>query len=240
MRLLFILTFLLPSSLVYSCSCYGSKAFCENIRPEVSQVVLVKKIRDVGHGMEVKVLDSFASDIEDDEILVWGDTGILCRMYTSNFENGERYVLNVHRLKEEWTATTDEKEGDFAISVCGTHALVVNGFNVEGHITDTENVESMSLTKFGRDIVNSACARALKVSVSPNPFWDEIRIQSNDDFNEIELYDIRGQYVYYEKLNSAQSSHILKLDQLDLAVGVYVLKLYATHERSVSIKLIKY
>jgi len=239
MRIILLLAFLLSYTLAYSCSCSGSRAFCANIKAEYSNIVLIKKIRDIAHGMEVEVIDSYASGIEDDKIIIWGDTGILCRMYTSSFEIGKTYILNIYRLEEDRLATVHEKEGDFVISFCGTHALLVNGDKVEGYISDTENVESMSLEEFGRNIINFSCAGALKIRVTPNPFWGEIQIQSNDVFNEIEMYDMSGKLVYHHKLNAFQETHVLEFDKVDLAAGAYVLKLYASLERTASIKLIK-
>ncbi|HEY4539389.1 MAG TPA: T9SS type A sorting domain-containing protein [Faecalibacter sp.] len=68
-------------------------------------------------------------------------------------------------------------------------------------------------------LLNTSSIEKSKISFYPNPVQNELRIQTNENINSVEVYDINGNMVYRYK-------HILNnsIDLSQLKAGVYVIK----------------
>ena len=120
-----IVCFLLPF-FGTACSCFGPVSFCEVIDQGGEELVVLsgKKLNDIGHGMEIEVNRVFRGKESRHKVMVWGDNGILCRLYTSQFEIGEELILALHKIDTEnngiW-GIEGEEIGDYTLSVCGLY-----------------------------------------------------------------------------------------------------------------------
>ena len=116
-----------------ACSCFGPQTFCGTLDPPYEPpmdpawwipdaIVLGVKVASVAHGMDVELVTVFAGEAQvGDTVRVWGDTGLLCRMYADSWGVGDTVVWGLR-----WTDMAGgplEQEGDYLISVCGTYWL---------------------------------------------------------------------------------------------------------------------
>lgn len=130
---------LLPPS-VYACSCANNDSSFVRLAKRSELVIRGKviayqwhkddkerKIRPLAMTVEVKEVYKGATKLG--KVTVWGDNGIQCRPYVTQFPIGTDWVLALS--KDSWT-----KKGELAISVCGEYWLQVKGSNVVGKVTD--------------------------------------------------------------------------------------------------------
>jgi hypothetical protein len=79
--------------------------------------------------MTVGVKEVYRGATKLSNIVVWGDNGILCRPYVTQFPIGTEWVLALS--EDSWTS-----KGELAVSVCGEYWLSVKGNNVMGRVTN--------------------------------------------------------------------------------------------------------
>ena len=77
----------------------------------------------------------------------------------------------------------------------------------------------------------------IKTTVYPNPFKDEIQIESSANIESVNIRNISGQSVFYEKMMEKKSSCILKTDELPSSL--YTVFVQTERDMQV-IKLIKF
>lgn len=130
--------FLTPTA--YACSCANSgKSFVQLtknsqsvVRGKVIQYHWSKNDREQRgkpQAMIVEVKEVYKGATKLAKVTVWGDNGIQCRPYVTQFPIGTEWVLALS--KDYWT-----QKGELAISVCGEYWLQVKGNNVVGKVTD--------------------------------------------------------------------------------------------------------
>lgn len=110
-----------------ACSCYATENFSK-VAPETNLVVLVKIDKFLDHkeiyekkipmSMEVEVIEILKGQVSKKKIKIWGDNGVLCRPYLSNFKEGEFYFMALDLGSEQY-GHKDEKKSDYSISICG-------------------------------------------------------------------------------------------------------------------------
>lgn len=154
-RLLFLfLLVTLPSLKSTACSCFGPPTFCGTLDPPYPNpewwipdaVVLGVKVGVLAHGMDVRILQVFSGPVQvDDTLRVWGDTGLLCRMYCDTWEVGDTVIWGF-RITDQLGGALEQPD-DYLISVCGTYWLDYTAGVVSGPII-TENGETMTLAEF--------------------------------------------------------------------------------------------
>lgn len=130
------LTFLLIFSFAYSyaCSCGISGNF-QTVSKDTELVALVKIKKyltfDRSYGkstpmsMEVEIIETLKGNTKSKRVVVWGDNGMLCRPYISNFIKGEYYFMALNSGDEKY-GHKDEKSSDYAISICGEYWMHAN------------------------------------------------------------------------------------------------------------------
>jgi hypothetical protein len=132
----FSVLLLTPSA--YACSCADNNhSFIQNA--EKAKLVIRGKVlayhwykEDKTRpplAMTVAVKEVYAGGATSKIIMVWGDNGIICRPYVSQFPVGTEWILALS--PDSWS-----KKGELAISGCGEYSLKVNGSNVTGKVTD--------------------------------------------------------------------------------------------------------
>ena len=117
-----------------ACDCDSQGEFLK-VAPQTGFVALVKVIkyssykeideRQVSMSMEVEVVDVYKGTESRKVITVWGDNGILCRPYLSQFDTGNYYVIAFSKGTEHLIgrSRTEEKSTDYSISICGEYWL---------------------------------------------------------------------------------------------------------------------
>jgi hypothetical protein len=142
-----------------ACDCYGPQTFCGVQAPPPpfweyappDHIILGVKLQEVDYGMDVLVLQSFSGSITADTVRVWGDCGLLCRVFVNTWADGDTLVLGLQDTDFSGNVlcgTALEQPGDYQISFCGQQWLsFVNGL-VTGPILTEGAVENMTIPQF--------------------------------------------------------------------------------------------
>ena len=194
-RLLFLfLLVTLPSLKSTACSCFGPPTFCGTLDPPYPNpewwipdvVVLGVKLGVLAHGMDVHILQSFSGPVQvDDTIRVWGDTGLLCRMYCDAWEVGDTVIWGF-RITDQLGGTLEQSD-DYLISVCGTYWLDYTAGVVSGPII-SEGIDTMTLTEFGT-LVNGCLSTGIQEEHSA----DVLTVRYKGGVPVIALSGVQGQ-----------------------------------------------
>ena len=245
MKLLLTSLFLFFSIAGHACSCWGPADFCSNVSDSITvddYVILGKKVRDIGHGMEVEVLKTYRGEIELETIFIWGDLGWLCREYTSKFVVGDTYIFDIYQLGAG-TVHQFEESTDFALSFCGLHYLPVIDGTVTGFINQSDAVQTVSIEIFDSFFEKNDCSSIMsdvveiEAIVAPNPFMDEIFIGSNHRIKELELYDMTGKLILTDQAD--RFYYRLDLSDFKFTSGMYILRIIGFQSEEKLIKIIK-
>lgn len=134
----FSILFLTPNA--YACSCASSELSFVQLAKRSQLAVRGKVIeyhwskddkerKRTPVAMTVEVKEVYKGATKLGKVIVWGDNGIQCRPYVTQFPIGTEWVLALS--KDVWT-----KKSEVAISSCGEYWLQVKGSNVVGKVTD--------------------------------------------------------------------------------------------------------
>jgi hypothetical protein len=129
---------LLPIS-SYACSCADNGSSFVQIAKRSKLVIRGKvteyhwrkddkNINGIPLSMTVDVKEIYQGTTKLSKVIVWGDNGIICRPYVTQFPIGTEWVLALS--EDSWT-----KKGELAISACGAYWLSVQRNNVIGKVT---------------------------------------------------------------------------------------------------------
>jgi hypothetical protein len=132
-RLAFILTlfFFATMQKAIACDCNSAGPFLD-VASKAEFVALVKVVqylsfKDIHEektpmSMKVEIITIYKGEETRKTVTVWGDNGILCRPYLSEFLTGEYYVIAFYKGSDKG-AHKNEKKTDYSISVCGDYWL---------------------------------------------------------------------------------------------------------------------
>jgi hypothetical protein len=70
--------------------------------------------------MTVEIIKKYKGTESKNRIKIWGDNGILCRPYISNFEVGKYYLISPLRLEND---SDEGNKGDYDFFACRTGRL---------------------------------------------------------------------------------------------------------------------
>jgi hypothetical protein len=73
------------------------------------------------------------------------------------------------------------------------------------------------------------------INIAPNPSSAQIKIQSNEEISQINIYSMQGNIVYAEQLNSKESSISIS----ELNKGLYIVQIKLLNGKTVNKKIIK-
>lgn len=131
-QLKFILAIFLMTmeQVTFACDCESQGEFLK-VAPKTEFVALVKVTkyltfkeiydRQTPMSMELEIINVFKGTETRKTITVWGDNGILCRPYLSQFDTGKYYVIAFNKGSDglKGHVHKDEKTTDYSISICG-------------------------------------------------------------------------------------------------------------------------
>ena len=129
--LFFSILGLLISSGSLACSCKVDGPFIK-MASKTGLVALVKVSKYLSYNeiqgsnmpmsMEVEIVEIYKGKEDRKKVTVWGDIGYLCRPYLSVFKEGGYYVIAFINGTFKG-GHPEEKQSDYAISICGTYWL---------------------------------------------------------------------------------------------------------------------
>ncbi|MBC7447817.1 MAG: hypothetical protein H7330_07130 [Hymenobacteraceae bacterium] len=78
--------------------------------------------------MEVEVIDVYKGKETRKTVTVWGNNGMLCRPYLSNFDTGKHYFIAFDKADDgsKGYVHKNERPTDYTISVCGEYWLTAD------------------------------------------------------------------------------------------------------------------
>ncbi len=236
----------LQIQICFSCDCSGPISFCNTINesPFSGSVVKGIKLKDTLHGMTFKVINNYLNPTSKDTVLVWGDTGWLCREYTSDYKTGDTLILNLTPFGEQYTPhIAGENYGDYLISFCGFFRLDVKGDYVYGRIKP--GIDSMRVEDFENSFFSEECTDIdlsipfqsdMKTELSPNPISDFLNVSSGQTIDKIRIVNSEGG----EQVESSNiKSTSFDFDLTQLPVGLYFVVVYYQERKYETFKIIK-
>lgn len=224
--LLLFLPALLTSTTAHACTCVPSgNFFCQCLQndPNIKSVVMVRKTSAYLHGMNVELVQQLGGETVPQNFIVWGDNGLLCRLYCDNWNVGDTIIMALHAcdLAGNWDSTGAEQSSDYMISVCGVYFLNVIHGQVSGYIT-AQTEQTVPLAQFLAD----NCAHWVDVptfpdftcSIYPNPTSGLIYFTSSIPLEaSYAIVDVTGRTV----LTGTISGTTGQADLSPLAAGMY-------------------
>jgi len=221
-----------------SCTCAGESYFCEEISDTTDSflhpeyVLRGIKLKDTLHGMLLKIEYQYINEILADNILILGDTGGLCRVFTSFFEVGDTIILGINRQESE-SGIPDESIGDYWFPACGVTFLEIENGLVEGPISF--NTTAMSLEEFDlymeNEEYNADCLTSgirqfqpNDLKLYPNPAMNTayVNCESCDGLALVSVYSVTGALI---NIPFYQTGNTIRLDVAGLEKGVYFVRL---------------
>ncbi len=134
LKFILVIFLLTIGQATFACDCDSQGEFLK-VAPKTEFVALVKvtkylTFKDIygkqtPMSMEVEVIDVYKGTETRKTITVWGDNGILCRPYLSQFDTGKYYVIAFYKGSDgtKGHVHKDEKTTDYSISICGAYWL---------------------------------------------------------------------------------------------------------------------
>lgn len=173
--LLSMFCFLSAMTSAFACSCdyQGSFIKISQYTPLVALVKVSKYLsfKDIHSSstptktpmsMEVEIIEIYKGKESRKTVTVWGDNGILCRPYLSEFKEGQYYVIAFYKAGSG-RGGTDEKDTDYSISICGAYWLKVD-FDRSNATGDIDSKNGSSRTTSLSEL-SSTLARSQPVNV---------------------------------------------------------------------------
>ena len=195
--------------------------YCASLKQENADiVVLAYKVMDMQHGMKIKVVEVIDGSEIRDTLTVWGDNGILCRIYTAAFAINDTLVFGLHNC-DLLGGVTLEQTDHYQISVCGIYWLGYSKGVVSGSIGN--GVNSLSLNAFKQ--YHFGCMpvgledHTSSLKLYPNPFSSSTTIELPSEPHTLTIYDIVG-----NKVREEQVSGKTIIERGDLSKGIYIIE----------------
>ena len=129
----------------FSCSCVWGGSFLK-VSNDTSLVDIVAVVKVKRHlnlkgrydrktpmSMEVEVVEVLRGTERRRTIEIWGDNGMMCRSYISEFPEGTTWILALRHGSETW-GHRGETKSNYAISGCGEYSLELKRKRVIGLI----------------------------------------------------------------------------------------------------------
>ncbi|OWY19241.1 T9SS C-terminal target domain-containing protein [Sphingobacteriales bacterium UPWRP_1] len=192
------------------------------------------------YGTYLKILEPIYDSVNNDTILVWGNTGFTCRTDLMAFEETDTLILVVRRVQNAHSEL--EHFTDYWIDACATNYLYYSNNTVYGYIN--EGVSSMPYTDFVQMLQEclptvgiapqEETAAEIAVTCNPNPAQGNmVTVQFTLPFAaeiQVSVYDVHGRQV----LNPVQQQYYnkgvhnlpIQLQQLP-AQGIYFCRISA-------------
>lgn len=140
LKLIFTIFLLIIGQTILACDCNSKGKFLK-VAPDTELVALIKvskylTFKDIYNektpmSMEVEIIEIYKGKESKKTVVVWGDSGILCRPYLSRFDVGKFYVIAFDKGMDgsKGFGHENEKITDYSISICGDYWLNVDIHN---------------------------------------------------------------------------------------------------------------
>lgn len=231
--IIILFLFLFISETAHACSCGSVPGFCENfqIRKDKGQTVVLRVVvlSDYYWGTMVKILDNIHNSISRDTVVVWGDNGVLCRQPAGNPGDTTIIIAEPTGLAGNINSNNEKPEqvGDLMISGCGNQVLNYKNGKAFGGFSAYNKRDTILFSEF-REILYSCVPlrsyetdRNTSVTLSPDPSYGSINIESTEKIAGISLYDISGRLIYTKNVNAYNFNE--SPDTSRLASGLYLI-----------------
>jgi len=135
-----------------ACTCDYRGYFLE-VAPTTKLVALVRVIgypffRNLLYhhkvAMEVELIEIYQGMESEATIIVWGDSGVMCRPYISQFTPGQYYLIGLYPGSKH--SFYFENENDYYISSCGEFWLRVQSFGKSPYVLSGYRVHEKKYT----------------------------------------------------------------------------------------------
>ncbi|MCA6362333.1 MAG: T9SS type A sorting domain-containing protein [Bacteroidetes bacterium] len=202
-----VLTLLPPGSRACTCAPNSPDNYCLTLSTDttIRTVIMAEKVSDYHYGMYVRVISVLSGLTPPDTLLVWGDHGGLCRVYTASFGNGDTLILALQQCDTFGNVMVNpqyppnlESATDYQLSFCGVYGLRVNNGYVQGPVTSS-SLQTYPLGVFLANscltLSNGAAHTAALPALYPNPACDVIRIRNLPAGEVVRVYSAAGQLV---------------------------------------------
>jgi hypothetical protein len=179
--------------------------------------------------MDVRVIETLSGVPQAEDVLrVWGDCGLLCRVYPDAWEIGDTVIwaLKYTDLMGNGMCGTElEQEGEWMISVCGTYYLDYQGGVVTGAIA-----EGVSELPYGDFLQFMSSCLATSIPEAQEEIPVEVSIIGMDlvfkvngpiDGMSYDLYDAAGKQIGLGAVNA----QTMNVPLANVSAGVLFLKL---------------
>jgi len=237
--LLFFLLWVSATHASKACSCSGPSDFISTVSKQnfpPGLIVRGEKTADHHYGMKFRIKEVLKGEENRSEITVWGDNGALCRVYASGFAVGEELILALYKTDKMGNSISAseypenlEKDGDYALSICGVHYLRAKNSQVTGPITASES--SMHYTKFKHHlgVTEPVPGEGEAFLVYPNParfglFKISYNLPETTELT-VSLYNVIGMEVKKLQFDLLKESGTIEIDTQDVRTGVYFVEI---------------
>lgn len=169
----------LPTRML-ACSCFGPSTFCETLYPSYEppidpawwtphHIILGVKLGSVEYGVDLKVVQDFNGDLQQDQVIrVWGDCGLLCRLYNTGVADGDTVLWGIQACDLSGNGSCGmsvEQAGDFQLPGCGVYWLGYDSGVISGPLFTEGANETVSVAAF-QDLVNGCLPTAVQERTS--------------------------------------------------------------------------
>ncbi len=140
---LLLLALLCHAGPALACSCIWQGNFAD-IDKDGATIVLGTVISHKGNSMDLLVDEVIKGKLYQEEIRIWGDTGLLCRAKLDNFPDDSEWLLVLDPIKEVpedgFNPNTPNisygRVGDFSLKRCGVYWLEHRNAYLRGNVDD--------------------------------------------------------------------------------------------------------
>ena len=220
---------LLPTS-GNSCSCFGPSTFCETLNPPYAppidpawwipdHIIMGVKLASVEYGVDLKVVHDFSGDLPSDEVVrIWGDCGLLCRMYNTGVADGDTVLWAIQHCDLSGNMSCGisvEQESHYQLSGCGVYWLDYAQGVISGPLYTAGANETISLEDFPKLVtgcLTTGVEEPAVPEVSIRCSDDEMMITTTGDWSdakEVYITDVAGRVVHEARFRGAQGTMLL-------------------------------
>jgi hypothetical protein len=213
-----------------ACSCFGPSTFCETLNPQPPQfpepqwwipnhIIMGVKLTTVEYGVDVKIVHDYSGDLQADEVIrVWGDCGLLCRMYNTGVADGDTVLWGIQHCDLSGNfgcGTSLEQEGHYQLSVCGVYWLDYAQGVISGPLYTEGASETISVEDFPA-LVSGCLPTGISDPIVPEVnvrcVDDELMIIATGDWSdtkEVCITDVAGRVVHEARFRGLQGTMLL-------------------------------
>ncbi len=205
------------------------------------------KLKTIYHGIQLKVLEDFKHNIQEDIIMVWCSDGNSFRVeYASDFNDNDTLYMLIKKTDLEWIDHRDkipydiETPDDYMPIHCSFSILKYSNGFLTGRITSLSQDTTVSVSYIFNELttgINQSNSK-MNYNLYPNPGSSKLYITINGDISlpaTIEIYDDNGRLIQ----NSMSDAIECALNISALCKGTYFVKIIDNCNKCLINKFIK-